>query len=135
MTTLDLDNVRFLRSLARDAVEASRVRPGERVGDSPLNTTGHTLIRPGGRACYPAAWVRDFAIPPQPRENRRNLGEFTAVSTSSRQSPRVRVKFHEFTAISTRSRRSPRDQGVMHPLDHRELAAKIFGQYVAHLRE
>jgi hypothetical protein len=62
MSAMDADDLRFLRALARDVVQASRVRPGERVGDSPANTCGHTLIRPGGRACYPAMWVRDFAM-------------------------------------------------------------------------
>ncbi|MEA2708192.1 MAG: hypothetical protein QOF78_793 [Phycisphaerales bacterium] len=48
--------------MTRDVVEASRVRPGERVGGSPANTQGHTLIRPGGRGAYPAMWVRDFSM-------------------------------------------------------------------------
>src|SRR5438034_9195321 len=60
--TVDPADRQFLRDIARDVVEASRVRPGQRVGDSPVNTTGHTLIRPGGRACYPAMWVRDFSM-------------------------------------------------------------------------
>lgn len=30
--------------------------------DLPANTSGCTLIRPGGRACYPAVWTQDFAI-------------------------------------------------------------------------
>src|SRR4051812_23575207 len=56
------DDVKFLREMARDVIEASRVRPGQRVGDSPANTLGHTVIRPGGRDCYPAVWVRDFSM-------------------------------------------------------------------------
>src|SRR5439155_25882768 len=60
--TFPPQDVRFLQSLASDVVEASRVRPGQRVGESPANTTGRTLIRPGGRACYPAMWVRDFSM-------------------------------------------------------------------------
>ena len=56
------DDLAFLKALAGDVVEASRVKPGERVGNSPPNTTRHTLIRPGGRACYPAVWVRDFSM-------------------------------------------------------------------------
>ena len=58
----DADDLRFLQDMTRDVVEASRVRPGQRVGDSPANTQGHTLIRPGGRAAYPAMWVRDFSL-------------------------------------------------------------------------
>jgi hypothetical protein len=60
--TFDADDLRFLESMARDVIEASRVRPGERIGTSPANSLGHTLIRPGGRACYPAMWVRDFSM-------------------------------------------------------------------------
>jgi hypothetical protein len=56
------DDLRFLREMARDVVEASRVKPDRKVGNSPPNTLGHTVIRPGGRDCYPAVWVRDFVM-------------------------------------------------------------------------
>lgn len=52
----------FLRELTRDVVEASRVRPGAKVGRSPTNTCSITLIMPGGRGGYPAFWIRDFAM-------------------------------------------------------------------------
>ncbi len=52
----------FLRGLARDVVQASRVPPGQSVGRSPTNTCGFTLIMPGGRGGYPAFWIRDFAM-------------------------------------------------------------------------
>lgn len=52
----------FLERLSLDVLEASRVRPGESVAGSGPNTTGGTLIRPGGRDCYPAFWIRDFAM-------------------------------------------------------------------------
>ena len=55
-------NSTFLQELARDVIEASRVRPGQRVSTSVTNATGGTLIRPGGRECYPAFWIRDFAM-------------------------------------------------------------------------
>ena len=51
-----------LEALATAVVEASRVRPGESVAGHGPNTTGETLIRPGGRECYPAFWIRDFAM-------------------------------------------------------------------------
>lgn len=57
----DLD-VPFVREMARDVVEASRVRPGESVGQYGPNETGGTVIRPGGRTCYPAFWIRDFTM-------------------------------------------------------------------------
>lgn len=56
------DDIVFLEGLARDAVEASRVRPLEKVGAIGPNVTGGTLIRPGGRDCYPAFWIRDYAM-------------------------------------------------------------------------
>src|SRR4051812_9337244 len=59
---IDPGDLRFLRDLSRDVIEASRVRPGARVGNSPANTQSHVLIRPGGRDCYPAMWVRDFSM-------------------------------------------------------------------------
>src|SRR3954464_13098901 len=58
----DQTSLQFLRDMTTAVIEASRVRPGERVGDSAENTTGGTLIRPGGRDCYPAFWVRDFSM-------------------------------------------------------------------------
>lgn len=52
----------FLADMARDVIEASRVRPNESVADSPKNVLGATVIRPGGRVCYPALWPRDFSM-------------------------------------------------------------------------
>ena len=57
-----LDDMLFLRQLAVDVVTASRVKPGSSVGQYGPNVTGKTLIRPGGRDCYPAFWIRDFAM-------------------------------------------------------------------------
>lgn len=50
----------FLRTMTRDVVQAARVKPGERRGNSPTNTMGFVLICPGGN--YPAYWIRDFAM-------------------------------------------------------------------------
>ena len=52
----------FLHKLTVAVIEASRVRPGESVREHGPNITGNTLIRPGGRNCYPAFWIRDFAM-------------------------------------------------------------------------
>jgi hypothetical protein len=52
----------FLRDLTRGVVAASRVMPGQKVGGSPTNSCGFTLIMPGGRGGYPAFWIRDFAM-------------------------------------------------------------------------
>jgi hypothetical protein len=56
----DLD---FLRDMARDVVEASRVRPGSNGGGHwPLtNSCGFTLVTPG-KDTYTAFWVRDFSM-------------------------------------------------------------------------
>ncbi len=52
----------FLEDLTGEVIEASRVRPGESVAGRGPNTTGGTVIRPGGRNCYPAVWIRDFTM-------------------------------------------------------------------------
>ncbi len=60
---LDPASMRFFAGFTEASIEAARVRPGERVNRKlPANTSGCTLIRPGGRACYPAVWTQDFAI-------------------------------------------------------------------------
>jgi len=60
---LDSKSLRFFAGFTEASIEASRVRPGEAVSSElPANTSGCTLIRPGGRACYPAVWTQDFAI-------------------------------------------------------------------------
>ncbi len=52
----------FLEGITRDVVEMARVRPNEMVDNFGPNSSGGTLIRPGGRDCYPAFWIRDFAM-------------------------------------------------------------------------
>ncbi len=52
----------FLEDLAGAVLDSSRVRPGQSVAGRGPNTTGGSLIRPGGRDCYPAFWIRDFAM-------------------------------------------------------------------------
>jgi hypothetical protein len=67
--------MRFLKEMTGEVLEASRIRPGESLLDLPggkeikigshiplKNTTGVTLVRPGGWNCYPAFWIRDFAM-------------------------------------------------------------------------
>jgi len=53
----------FLEKLTMDVLESSRIYPGKEVaaGFGP-NNTGGVLIRPGGRDCYPAFWIRDYAM-------------------------------------------------------------------------
>ena len=53
----------FLEELTMDVLESSRIYPEEEVaaGFGP-NNTGGVLIRPGGRDCYPAFWIRDYAM-------------------------------------------------------------------------
>lgn len=50
----------FLEELARATIDAARVAPGASRDRQGPNTTGLSLITPGGR--YPALWVRDFAM-------------------------------------------------------------------------
>ena len=59
---ISLEDFRFMTELTAAVVEAARVRPGESIGMYGPNITGDVLIRPGGRDCYPAFWIRDFAM-------------------------------------------------------------------------
>ena len=59
---LTQSDARFLEEMAGAVVEASRVRPGESVSGFGPNITGGTVVRPGGRNCYPAFWIRDYAM-------------------------------------------------------------------------
>ncbi|MCX5770890.1 MAG: hypothetical protein NTZ09_11550 [Candidatus Hydrogenedentes bacterium] len=59
---LSAEDAKFLEEITRAAVDASRVEPGAKVGNVGPNITGGTLIRPGGRDCYPAFWIRDYAM-------------------------------------------------------------------------
>lgn len=80
----------FLADFTRDSIEAARVRPGQRVDPNlPANTSGCTLIRPGGRTCYPAVWTQDFAITlatgfVTPREMADHLDLIAGVQNGSR---------------------------------------------------
>ncbi|MCX6226483.1 MAG: hypothetical protein NTV01_17335 [Bacteroidia bacterium] len=56
----------FLEDLTRAVVDSSRILPGQ---DLPAairsfgpNRSGITLIKPGGRDCYPSFWIRDYAM-------------------------------------------------------------------------
>lgn len=66
---LSAESISYLEDLTKASIEASRVRPNQIVDapelaqfDLPGNTLGYTLIRPGGRACYPAVWTQDFSM-------------------------------------------------------------------------
>ena len=60
---LDQEDLHFLEDLTRAVMEASRIYPGDRVSPSfGPNNTGGTLVRPGGRDCYPSFWIRDYAM-------------------------------------------------------------------------
>ena len=48
MGIVDAESLKFLQDLTRDTVAASRVPVNEKVENSPANSTGFTLIRPGG---------------------------------------------------------------------------------------
>lgn len=57
------DDLPFLAQLTEAVMEASRIYPGDSVSAGfGQNQTGGTLIRPGGRDCYPAFWIRDYAL-------------------------------------------------------------------------
>jgi hypothetical protein len=57
---IDPQPLAFLKELAAATIESARVRPGQSRGGMGPNTTGVTLVTPGGN--YPALWTRDFAM-------------------------------------------------------------------------
>jgi hypothetical protein len=60
---LSKKNFEFLRSLTKDVVDSSRIIPEQSVSSQfGPNNTGGSLIRPGGRDCYPSFWIRDYAM-------------------------------------------------------------------------
>jgi len=60
---LSNNDFEFLKGLTKDVLESSRIYPGQKISDEfGPNNTGGTLIRPGGRSCYPAFWIRDYAM-------------------------------------------------------------------------
>ena len=59
---LSAEDEAYLTGLAEAVLEASRVPAGVSVAGHGPNTTGYTLIRPGGRNAYPAFWIRDYAM-------------------------------------------------------------------------
>jgi hypothetical protein len=62
MLLVDKNKLEFLKSITIDVIEESRVMPGASLPITGGNTTGITLIRPGGRNCYPSFWIRDYAM-------------------------------------------------------------------------
>jgi hypothetical protein len=56
------DDLEYLKELTKDVMESSRIYPGQAIPEFGNNNTGGTLIRPGGRSCYPAFWIRDYAM-------------------------------------------------------------------------
>jgi len=60
LTESDLE---FLKELTKDVLESSRIYLGQKISsDFGSNNTGGILIRPGGQDCYPAFWIRDYAM-------------------------------------------------------------------------
>ena len=52
----------ILLRLPENIVMSFGVWPGQEISSFGPNRTGNTIIRPGGRNCYPAFWVRDYAM-------------------------------------------------------------------------
>ena len=64
--TVTPDDMQFMHDITGAVVESSRVYPGQSLPENierfGPNTSGITLIRPGGRSNYPAFWIRDYAM-------------------------------------------------------------------------
>lgn len=53
----------YLCRLTEAVLDSSTIKPEQFVSEEfGRNRTGGTLIRPGGRDCYPAFWIRDYAM-------------------------------------------------------------------------
>ena len=60
---LSAADTQFLKEMTIDVMESSRIYPEQKISDEfGSNNTGGVLIRPGGRSCYPAFWIRDCAM-------------------------------------------------------------------------
>jgi len=60
---LPVSDFEFLKQLTSDVLDSSQVLPVEKIpGRTGFNNTGGPLIVPGGRGCYPAFWIRDYAM-------------------------------------------------------------------------
>lgn len=60
------EDLAFLEDLTRAVVDSSRILAGQELPPAIRsygpNRSGITLIKPGGRDCYPSFWVRDYAM-------------------------------------------------------------------------
>jgi len=79
------NDLKFLEDLTKEVLESSRIRPGEIFSpDFGPNNTGGTIIRPGGRDCYPSFWIRDYAMSLEsgliPLEEQKHMLELTAAT-------------------------------------------------------
>jgi len=62
-TLLSVADFGFLKEMTEAVVAASRILPEQKVSSKfGGNHTAGTLIRPGGRDCYPSFWIRDYAM-------------------------------------------------------------------------
>ena len=56
----------YLEDLTRAVVDSSRILPGQdlppAIRSYGPNRSGITLIKPGGRDCYPSFWIRDYGM-------------------------------------------------------------------------
>ncbi|MCF3108726.1 hypothetical protein LL912_08045 [Niabella sp. CC-SYL272] len=60
---INIEDLDFLKKLTQTVLDSARVRSGEAMpAPFGMNKTGGTLIRPGGRATYPAFWIRDYVM-------------------------------------------------------------------------
>ena len=86
---LSPDDMAFLTGMAKATLESSRVAPEAMVGKVGPNTSGGTLIRPGGREDYPAFWIRDYAMSVEcgivPEEEQLHALRYTAAHQVDRE--------------------------------------------------
>ncbi len=80
---LSNNDLKYLEELTKTVMDSSRIYPGQKISDEfGSNNTNGTLIRPGGRSCYPAFWIRDYAMSLESgfvtREEQKHMLQLTA---------------------------------------------------------
>ncbi len=82
---LSKSDLKFLKELTEEVMDSSRILPNQKITVGfGGNSTGGVLIRPGGRACYPSYWIRDYAMSLESgmvtKEEQQHMLELTAAT-------------------------------------------------------
>ena len=60
---IEKQDYEYLRGLSKAVLDSSTVIPLQFIShEFGYNKTGGTIVCPGGKNCYPAFWIRDYAM-------------------------------------------------------------------------